>query len=197
VNSNYRANPSTDPLPGERHLVRRAQSGDTEAFARLYDGYVDRIYRYAYFRVPDDQTAEDITAQVFLKTWENLERYKAGKTPFLGWLYTIARNTVIDYYRTRKETVPLEYTNIFQEDPTEAIIEQIDLASEVRFLRMALQSLTEDQQQVLTLKFITGLNTAQVAQQMGKRLGAIRALQMRALQALAKYLEVEKTDERF
>lgn len=196
MNFNHRADPSTDPLPGERQLVRRAQIGDPEAFARLYDGYVDRIYRYVYFRITHDQTAEDITAQVFLKAWENLNRYKHGETPFLGWLYTIARNSVIDHYRTRKETVPLEDTNIFQEDASEAITEQIDRASEVRTLRAALQALTEEQQQVLTLKFITGLNTAQVARQMGKRQGAIRALQMRALQALAKHLEEEKTDER-
>jgi RNA polymerase sigma-70 factor (ECF subfamily) len=178
-----------DSLPGERQFVRRAQAGDAEAFARLYDSTVDRIYRYVYFRVTHDQTAEDITSQVFLKAWENLGRYKQGRTPFLGWLYTMARNAVIDHYRTRKAIVALEDAVVFQEDPSQTISEGIDRASEVRALRAAIQGLTEDQQQVLTLKFITGMNTSQVARQMGKGPGAIRALQMRALQALAKRLE--------
>lgn len=196
MNSNRLSDPSTAPLPGERQLVRRAQSGDPDAFARLYDGYIDRIYRYVYFRVTHDQTAEDLSAQVFLKAWEKLEGYKPGKAPFLAWLYTIARNTVIDHYRTLKETVVLEETHIFQVDPSQAISERMDRATEISSLRAALQELTEEQQQVLSLKFIAGLNTAQVAHQMGKRPGAIRALQMRALQTLAKQLEEEKTDER-
>ena len=191
-----RADPPTDPLPGERQFVRRAQRGNTEAFARLYDGYVDRIYRYIYFRVSHTQTAEDITSQVFLKAWENLRRYNRGGTPFLAWLYTIARNAVIDHYRTHKETVPLEETTLFLENPGEAVEMHIDLAAEIQTLRTAMKELTEEQQQVLVLKFIAGMNTAQVARQMGKGQGAIRALQMRALQALAKHLEEEKNDER-
>ena len=63
------------PLADERQLVLQAQDGDAEAFGRIYDAYVERIYRFVFFRVDDQQTAEDITSQVFLKAWSNLDRF--------------------------------------------------------------------------------------------------------------------------
>ena len=95
------------PLEDEKCLVDLAKSGDGEAFGRLYEAYFDRVYRFIYFRVTDDQVAEDLSSQVFLKAWENLRRYHP-RGPFLAWLYAIARNTVIDSYRTRKQTVSLD-----------------------------------------------------------------------------------------
>jgi RNA polymerase sigma-70 factor (ECF subfamily) len=71
------------PMPEEVNLVQRAKSGDSEAFARLYDAYIERVYRYIYFRLSDDTATEDIVSQVFLKAWENLGRYKTGSSPFI------------------------------------------------------------------------------------------------------------------
>jgi RNA polymerase sigma-70 factor, ECF subfamily len=182
------------PLPDEAQLVQLARSGDADAFARLYDAYVDRVYRYVYFRVTDDETAEDLTSQVFLKAWENLGRYRPGG-PFLAWLYTIAHNAVIDHYRTRKSAVPLE-------EVASLVVEKDDLEDRVEFqfdleaIRGGLQQLTADQQQVLLLRFIAQMSTEEVARAMGKREGAIRALQMRALHTLKKYMEKEKFYER-
>ena len=178
-------------MPDESRLVKLAKSGEAEAFASLYDGYFERIYRYVYFRVADEQTAEDLASQVFLKAWENLGRYKPSGAPFLAWLYTIARNAVIDHYRTRKETVALDDV-IGLASPGTAPDEQVQLHFETASLRVALKTLTDDQQQVLILKFIAGLGTDEIARQLGKRAGAVRALQMRALQALNKLLEEEK-----
>src|SRR3990172_3766788 len=101
VNSDGRA-ARVRPLADEKHFVHQAKSGDADAFARLYDAYVERVYRYIFFRVADDQTAEDLTSLVFLRVWEHLSRYRLDGS-FLAWLYTIARNAVIDHYRTRKE----------------------------------------------------------------------------------------------
>jgi RNA polymerase sigma-70 factor (ECF subfamily) len=179
------------PAPDETVLVRKAKSGNAEAFGALYDAYVERVYRYIYFRVTDDQTTEDLTSQVFLKAWEHLDRYKPGGSPFIAWLYTIARNAVIDYYRTRKQTVPLEEVGALavEEEPLD---DRMERQFDVYILRTGLQQLTEEQQQVLTLKFMAKLTTEEVARIMGKREGAIRALQMRALQTLAKYMEKEE-----
>jgi RNA polymerase sigma-70 factor (ECF subfamily) len=179
------------PLPDETVLVRQAKSGNAEAFGQLYDAYVERVYRYIYFRVTDDQTTEDLTSQVFLKAWEHLDRYKPGGSPFIAWLYTIARNAVIDFYRTRKQTVPLEEVGALALDE-EALDDRMDRQFDVLALRTGMQQLTEEQQQVLTLKFIAKLSTQEVARMMGKREGAVRALQMRALQTLAKYMEKDK-----
>ncbi len=178
--------------------MRRSQAGDADAFASLYDAYVERIHRYIYFRVADDEQAEDITSHVFLKAWEKLDSYQAGSSAFIAWLYRIAHNAVIDDYRTRKVTVPLEDTRPTEIHHQDGIDEKLDLQFESQQLRKALQGLTEEQQQVLILKFINELSTEEIAQQLGKQQGAIRALQMRALQNLARSLgpNAEKANER-
>ncbi len=177
------------PLSNERQLVVQAQSGNSEAFGQLYDAYMERIYRFVYFRVEDQQTAEDITSQVFLKAWNNLDRFSFNRTPYLAWLYTIAHNAVIDHYRTRKVTTALDDVQLSQQDHSEAVENEIDLSAEMKVIKEALQTLTDDQQKVLTLKFIEGMSNNEIALHLGKREGAIRALQMRGLQALAKQLE--------
>jgi len=177
------------PLVNERELVLQAQAGNAEAFGQLYDAYMERIYRFIFFRVEDQQTAEDITSQVFLRAWNNLDRFRLGRTPYLAWLYTIAHNAVIDHYRTRKVTTALEDVRLSQPDYAEVVESNIDFAVEMRSIKSAMRTLTDDQQQVLTLKFIEGMSNDEIARYIGKREGAVRALQMRGLRALAKQLE--------
>src|SRR5512140_628021 len=130
-------------IPDELTLIRLSQQGDGDAFAQLYDRYLDRIYRYILFRVSDDLVAEDITAHVFIKMWEKLPHYQIGQTPICGWLYRIAHNAVIDHYRTRKLSVSLDDVNsveVRHEDGTE---EKLELQVQLDQLRRALQELTD------------------------------------------------------
>ena len=174
------------PENQEQQLVRLSQRGDQEAFASLYDTYLERIYRYIYFRVADAEIAEDITSQVFLKAWEKLGSFQVGSSPFVAWLYRIAHNAVIDYYRTRRASVPLDDVSPVEVRHDDAVDERLDRQLESAQLRTALKTLTSEQQQVLILKFINGLSTLEIAKRLGKQQGAVRALQMRALQGLAK-----------
>ncbi len=167
--------------------MEQAKAGDAQAFGQLYDAAVDRVYRFLFFRVNDVQTAEDLTSLVFLKAWENLHRYQP-RGPFLAWLYSIARNTVIDHYRTHKQTVSLEEAAPMAA-PNATPDAVVDLLFEMKTLKAAMRHLTAGQREVLTLKFIAEYDTAQIARQMRKSEGAIRALQMRALQALARVLQ--------
>ncbi len=169
----------------ERRLVLRACNGDASAFGHLYELCVDRIYRYIYFRVSDDDAAEDLTSKVFLKAWEHLPRFQSGGSPFIAWLYTIAHNTVIDYYRVNKPSEQLDQAEyVPASDPLpEAQYEQ---SAAARSLRRALEQLTKEQRQVVTMKLIDGLTTDQIAARMRKTPGAVRALQMRALHSLAR-----------
>jgi RNA polymerase sigma-70 factor (ECF subfamily) len=180
--------PKDPTLPEEAGLVQRAKSGDAEAFAKLYDAYVERVSRYVYFRVSEGYDVEDLVSQVFLKAWENLERYKMGSSPFAAWLYTITRNLVIDHYRTKKHTLPLEDVLALPADmdlPDEQVQTRFDLEA----LRVALQFLSADQQQALVLKYIAGLTNESIARIMNKQEGTVRGLQMRGLQTLAKYMK--------
>jgi len=175
------------PLLEEAQLIDEAKSGDSQAFAKLYDAYVERVSRYIYFRVSEAIDTEDLVSQVFLKAWENLDRYKIGTSPFIAWLYTIARNLVIDHYRTKKDSLPLEEAIALPSD-----MEMPDEEAQTRFdlqaMRDALQFLTSDQQQALILKYIAGLPNDSIAKIMNKQEGTVRGLQMRALQTLSKYM---------
>jgi RNA polymerase sigma-70 factor, ECF subfamily len=176
------------PLQEEARLIDEAKSGNPEAFAKLYDAYVERVSRYIYFRVSEAMDTEDLVSQVFLKAWENLERYKIGSSPFIAWLYTIARNLVIDHYRTKKDMLPLEEAIAFPSD-MEIPDEEAQTRFDLQAMRDALQFLTSDQQQALILKYIAGLPNDSIAKIMNKQEGTIRGLQMRALQTLAKYMK--------
>jgi RNA polymerase sigma-70 factor (ECF subfamily) len=100
----------------------------------------------------------------------------------------IARNSIIDYYRTFKETTSLEPDVIARPDPAADVDDRVAQRLQAEEIRLSLQHLTEDQRQVVTLRFIEGLSTSEIAQVMGKREGAVRALQMRGLQALAEII---------
>lgn len=178
----------------EQALVRRAVDGDERAFAALYDHYLDKIYRFMAYRVADDATAEDLTSEVFLRAWDNLDGYKPGGPPFGAWLFRIARNLAIDHARTRKDATPLEAVADMLPDADPGPAEQAACQLEAQRLRRALNQLTDLQRDVLSLKFIQGMETREVARVLGKRPGAVRALQMRGLQALAEVLGHTRTE---
>ncbi len=178
------------PAHDERTLIDRAKRGDREAIAEIYDRHVDRIYRYVRYRIVDGRVAEDITADVFLKAIESLDRFDERGVPFIAWLYRIAHARVIDYWRRLQRRPEVEI-----DDPTvqEVVFDEED-ANETdvlqhRSLLKAVQHLTDEQQQVITLHFREGLSMTEIAQIMDKTEGAIKALQRRALEALARILE--------
>ncbi len=180
-------------LANEAELAQRASRHDQEAFAALYTAYVEKIYKYIYYKVGSAQDAEDLCEQVFLKAWEAIGRYTWCGYPFSSWLYRLAHNLVVDHYRTRRETLPLhEVLSIGGEpsapDPADALARTLD-ANE---LVQAINQLTEDQRQVIALKFAEGYENSEIAQMLGKKEGAIRALQYRALRSLQVILEAEE-----
>ena len=164
-------------------------SRDSNAFGELYDLFVERVYRYLYFRTGSHPEAEDLTEQVFLKAWEAIERYRWQGRPFLAWLYRLAHNTHIDYVRSQKPTTSLNNDDRPVEVASTAAAVELARALDADLLARALGELTPDQQQVIVLKFLEGLDNEQIAKSMDKREGAIRALQMRALMSLRRVLE--------
>lgn len=193
---NLSASKPLEPVMNETNLVRLAQQGDREMFSRLYEAYVSRIYRYVYFRVPDEALAEDITSQVFLKVWEKLNTYQVGQSPFMAWIYRIAHNTVIDYYRTRKAAISIEDAREVELSHYDDVDEKLDSQLQSQELRAALEGLTKDQQQVLLMKFVGGMSTTEIARKMRKQEGAVRALQMRGLQGLSKSASLQNSQQR-
>jgi RNA polymerase sigma-70 factor (ECF subfamily) len=171
----------------EGQLIERAQRGDRAAISELYRRHVDTIYRYIHLRVGDPIVAEDLTAEVFLKMLEGLGKYHYTGVPLIAWLYRIARARTADHWRRarrRQETALSDQIAAAGADP-DAIVsarsERVDLAA-------ALRRLTDDQQQVIILRFVEEMSLAQAAAVMGKSVGAVKALQHRALSSLARLL---------
>jgi RNA polymerase sigma-70 factor (ECF subfamily) len=174
---------------GEQRLIAQAVRGDSDAFAALYRAHVQAIYRYIVHRVSDAQMAEDFTADVFTRALKSMSTYQDQGKPFLAWLYRIAHARVVDYYRRRgrrPDEAELDAQPIAVTDDVEGELLRGQAASA---LRTALSSLTDEQQQVIILRFIEGLNLEETAVSMGKNANAIKALQHRALRALASRLE--------
>lgn len=177
-------------MQDESQLIHRARQGDLAAVSELYNLHVDRIYQYVRYRTNDEQTAEDITAEVFLRAIESLGSYSDQGSPFIAWLYRIAHARVIDYWRRskRSQTAPLD--DPLLQDGLVTTDDAIDIDFvQHRSLWSALRQLTDEQQNVIILKFVQGLGNAEIAQIMGKTEGAIKALQRRALEALARLLD--------
>ncbi len=177
--------PSTS---AEAHLIKCAKAGEREAFSQLYDQHVASIYKFIASRIREEMVAEDLTSQVFLKAWENIGRYRNLGLPFRAWLFRIARNTLIDHYRTANSHDCLDRLPVNEPAPEGNIEEQIEGYIEKKELVEAIDQLTNEQRQAICLKFLQGFSNREVARRMGKGTGAIRALQMRGLQTLAKNL---------
>jgi len=173
-------------------LVVRAQSGDTVAFGEIYDELVKPVYRYVFYRV-EDAIAEDITEETFLRVWQNLKKYKKGKHPFSSWVFKIAHNLVVDYYRKNKSTEEIsDHIADPHEDRNPENQTAIKLTN-VR-LRKVIRRLPDNYQEVIILKYINELDNKEVAASIGKSEGAVRTLQFRALEQLRNLMEQDRGD---
>ena len=171
-------------------LVEEAKAGDREAFGRIFDAYAAPIHRFIASRVKSPNDAEDLTQLVFVKALEALPRYEARGIPFGGWLFRLARNAIIDQIRTRRDHLSLvdAVTRETDEAGPEA---EAALHEDLNQVAHALTELTDDQREVIELRFFAGLSVLETAVAMGRQEGTVRGLQFRAIAALRRSLGVE------
>nr|KXH70641.1 MAG: hypothetical protein AM324_00920 [Candidatus Thorarchaeota archaeon SMTZ1-83] len=168
-------------------LVDQAKDLDREPLSELCVYFYPRIYRYVYYRVRTREDAEDITSEVFVRMVKSLGTQKGS---FRAWLFRIASNLVVDYYRRSARQKQM----FLREKDTELLERREDHNEEFALqdrLRRGLNQLTDEQQQVITLKFVEGYNNSEIADMLGKSAGAVKALQFRALTRLRGILENE------
>ena len=151
--------------------------------AGLFEEYYDRIARYANARIGDQREAEDIASEVFVKALKSLDTFEERGLPMGAWLFKIAHNLVVDYHRRRsqRQTVDLEKVEI-QADNNPAM--EAEMTLEMERVRQAMTNLTEEQREILRLRFYGGLSSAEVGAMMGKSDGAVREAQSAALKKL-------------
>jgi RNA polymerase sigma-70 factor, ECF subfamily len=179
--------------PAVVRLVEQAQQGSALAFAELYDRYVDRVYAFVLRRVGDHALAEDLTADVFTRMLRRIDTFSFTGADPIAWLLTIARNRVHDHYRSgrfRLEQVgDLAGDDVRDDGPAPS--SGVERAAVVAEVRRALSHLRPDHAEVLHLRFVDELSVGETAQVLGRNEGAVRALQYRALKALAQLVDVE------
>jgi RNA polymerase sigma-70 factor, ECF subfamily len=167
------------PAQNLSELIALAQAGKQEALADIYEAYFLRVYRFAYYRVSHRETAEDITEDTFVKAFAGIKNLQ-NTAAFEGWLFQIARNLIIDYYRKKKQLVPLDAVENTLEYDTN-VVEIINLQIEQSILIKLLKELNDEQQSVIKMKFLEELDNPTIAKILNKTEGAIRVIQHRAI----------------
>ncbi|WP_448626751.1 sigma-70 family RNA polymerase sigma factor [Geodermatophilus sp. URMC 64] len=170
-------------------LVRAAQDGDAEAFGRLYDHYVTMIHRYVYHRVGDRTLAEDVTSETFVRALRRIDSLSFQGRDVGAWLITIARNIIRDHvkssrFRLEVTTADMRDADRATDGPEDAVVAHLTNEQ----LLACVQQLNSEQQECIVLRFLHGLSVAETAAIMGKKDGAIKALQHRAVRRLAALL---------
>jgi RNA polymerase sigma-70 factor (ECF subfamily) len=189
-------------------LLDRARSGESEAISALYRQFLPGVYWYIAARVPDRGTAEDLTSEVFLEMVEGINKVRAnGEAMFASWLFQVARVTVAGYYRKHKHiptSISLE-ASLWEEDsspmtttvshPDADPVHWTEARDEWLIVAQAINALTEEQRQVLVGRLILGYDVTTVAQMVGKKANAVKALQFRALNSLRRLLQKRTPSE--
>jgi RNA polymerase sigma-70 factor (ECF subfamily) len=175
-------------VAAEWRLVQRAQGYHEDALKTLYETYYPKIYNYAFLQLGDVQAAEDLASDVMLKMIESIQKYTFRGLPFGAWVFRIARNRLIDLHRRRRRRGEVDLSESIASvlESPQALAER---ALERGQLQVALKHLTDEQRQVIVLKFIQGFDNRSVGRIMGRSEGAIKSLQHRALGSLRRVLE--------
>ena len=177
-------------MTNEHTLLERARDYNLDALGEIYDEYAPLVYAYLYRRVQDARLAEDLTSEVFVRMLQAIRSERFWRTSFRGWLYRIAHNLAVDHYRKQPAAPHLQLDEELIQDGSSVDAEVAMRLSRQR-LGPALQQLTPDQQQVLSLRFGQQLTAREVSEIMDKSVGAVEALQHRALRTLHRILEEE------
>ncbi|MBI2600195.1 sigma-70 family RNA polymerase sigma factor [Candidatus Daviesbacteria bacterium] len=170
-------------------LVMQAKAGDAQSFGQIYDLFVDKVYKFNYFRVGSKEEAEDLTEQVFLKAFENLSTFQYQGAPFEAWLFRIARNNLIDYYRAHKFAIPLEEAGQLEDEqksPEEIVSDNYTKQLVLESIRQPPDSYRE----IIILKYIEDRDNKEISIMLNKPEDHIRVLQSRALKALRKVVHL-------
>ncbi len=163
-------------------LVEKARKGDRQAYGQLYKLYFNKIYRYCRINVKNEQAAEDISQDTFIRAWIAMPQFSfANGGTFQAFIFRIARNLIIDLSRKKKE-VPLEYAE--EVETGEDLFEDLNRKNEIEGVAKAFEKLNEDERQIIILRYFEDLSHTEVAKIVGVKEGALRVRTIRLLKKL-------------
>lgn len=166
--------------------MERAQKGDVEAFEKIYDFYVPKIFRFVFLKIGEKELAEDITSETFIKFWKYIQGNVLHKESAEPILYKIARNMVIDFYRKKEiitESLDAEKIEVIS-DKSMNYLERMINREEIEEMMQSLRQIRDEYQEIIILRFVEDLTIQEISQITGKSEGSVRVLSHRALKAL-------------
>ncbi|MFZ0533764.1 MAG: sigma-70 family RNA polymerase sigma factor [Anaerolineales bacterium] len=182
---------------GDEITLNRAIQGDHEAFGRLYEQYVERIFNYVFYRTGNQHDAEDLTARVFFRAMRRIPQYQERGLPVSAWLYRIAHNLVANWHRDRgrRPEISLDegFASIPHSEHPEVTLLQLE---EQDYLLSIIRDLPSERQQLIILKFVEHMSNAEIGQIMGRTEGAVKSLYHRTLLSLRIEMETVSKDNK-
>jgi RNA polymerase sigma-70 factor, ECF subfamily len=163
-------------------FAAKCQAGDTAAFGTLYDRYIERIYRFIYYKTFSREVAEDLTSDVFMKALQKIHSFDDERGAFSAWLYRIARNAVIDHYRTKKTTVPIE--DVFDLSVEDRTIDELDAMAAIERVSEYMKTLTQRQREIITLRIWEGYAYREIAEIVGGTEDSVKMAFSRSIREL-------------
>ncbi len=179
----------------EKYLLFRAKNKDPEAFSQVYDLYAEKIYRYIFFKVRTQEDAQDLTSEVFLKTWQYISENTKEIKNLNALFYKIARNLVIDYYRKlNQQDMPMEQEVLDQQQAliSKEDLQEVETKIEMERIEEKLRELKDEYRDVIILRYIEQMSVKEIAKIIDKKSGAVRVMIYRALNILKELMEAEK-----
>jgi RNA polymerase sigma-70 factor (ECF subfamily) len=167
----------------ESRLIAEAGQ-DKEAFGKLYQIHVDRIYSYVYYRTGSKVDAEDLTARVFVRAIQHIDRYQDQGAPFSAWLYRIARNLLSNWYRDQSRRKLVSLDSVAQRQVLDSPELVVEIGEDREALLSAIRRLPSDRQELLILKYVERLPNAEIGRILDRSEGAIKSLYFRTLNSL-------------
>jgi len=153
-------------MSAQEQIIKECQKGNLDEFTELYEQYFKKIYRFIYYKTHHQQTAEDLTSQVFIKTLENIGRFNPRQGLFSSWLYRIARNKVIDYYRTKKKE--FDITSFWDLKSGEKIDVDLENKEKLEQVRQYLDKLKPEQKEIIVMRIWNSLSYQEIAEILNK-----------------------------
>jgi len=186
---------SEEARSDEAEMVAAVAGGDETAFLQLYETYKYRIYRYVYYRVGRTVDAEDLTQQIFMQAWSALGRYQHVGKPFSAWLFTIAHNVVVNFYRKTQSAARQGEAPLIGDLADLRVAGSPELEAEARWqverIQVAMRQLKPIYQQVILLRFLEHMDCNEIAAAVGKSAANVRVMQFRALKQLRQIMVQE------